>query len=682
MNRCHFCFFTLSLLAAPVAWADVSLPPIFSEHMVLQRSAETPVWGDAAPGEVVEITLFKAGEACVQARATAGADGRWMAKLDLSVAALGGPYQFTAKAANEVALSDVLLGDVWLASGQSNMARLMRVSGSREEIAESANPQIRFFTIANIASPTPLPKVEGKWTVAGPEATPEFSAVAYYFARQINAEAGVPVGVIHASWGSTPVEAWTSEEALKSDAEVGRTAMVEIEAARNFPKVKAAWLSELKPWLAANQREDTQTPEAELAAYTTLPTDEGWAAVKLPGKLPGERILWVRRDVTLSQKEAGKPLMLRISEISGIDTVYFDGKRVGGRTLETYDGDGEKRFNVLREYTVPATEVTPGKHTVAVRIYAPLGASAIRGGYFFAGGQSLAGEWLMKTEKEFALLSDAAKASRPGPLKSPLRPWIVSAALYNGMIHGLIPYALRGVIWYQGESNANDGVRYRTTFPMLIQDWRKRWGKPELPFYWVQLANHRSKMDDPNAASGLALLREAQSLTLKLPHTGQAVIIDAGEAGDIHPMSKREPGTRLAAIALALDYGKVGEYSGPVFDSMTVEGSTIRIRFRHVGGGLVAQPVPAEYLYMSRRGITRPLKRNSPESELEGFAIRGAAGSKWHWASAHIEDDSVIVSSPQVSKPEAVRYGWASNPTCNLYNKEGFPASPFRTDAD
>lgn len=659
------------------------MPPIFSEHMVLQRSAETPVWGTATPGQRVDIALARAGEAPIHATTTTDRHGHWSVTLDLSQNALGGPYRFTVKAKTEMVLSDVLLGDVWLASGQSNMARLMRFSGSPEEIAESANPEIRFFTVANTTAMAPQARVEGRWTIAGPEATPGFSAVAYYFARRIQAETGVPVGVIHASWGSTPVEAWTSEAMLMSDTQIGQAATAEIEEARNFPAVKAAWLNQLRPWLAEHQREDRPTSEAALPAFTTLPAEVGWEPVTLPGPLPGERILWVRREITLSERETRRPLLLQFGEIVGIDTVYFDGKPVGGRTLATYDGEGDRRLNVLRQYTVPAADLTPGTHTLAVRIYAPLGEAVMRGGYFSAGGHRLAGQWRMKAEHVFAPLSDAAQASRPGPLKSPLRPWIVPASLYNGMIHGLAPYALRGVIWYQGESNAEHAARYRTAFPMLIADWRRRWDRPDLPFYWVQLANYRGKTSDPNATSSWALLREAQTLALQWPQTGQAVIIDAGEAGDIHPLSKREPGERLAAIALARDYGKAGEYTGPMFDAMAIEGSAIRITFRHVGGGLVARPVPATYLHASRPTlVTRPLVRNSPASELEGFAIRGAAGSPWVWAEARIAGDAVVVSAPQVPEPEAVRYGWASNPTGNLYNADGFPASPFRTDTD
>ncbi|EIP98440.1 protein of unknown function (DUF303) [Opitutaceae bacterium TAV1] len=697
---------TLALLlitsaAAPrFAHADVTLPSVFSDHMVLQRSAATPVWGRAAPGEKITITLAPSAAASssvaplATASTTAGADGRWRIDLDLSGVARvpAGPHRLVVKAANTLDISDVLVGEVWLASGQSNMARTMSASASKDEIAASANNSIRFFTASRKTSPAPLADVAGKWVVAAPGTTPGFSAVAYYFARQLQAELGVPFGVIHSSWGGTPVEAWTSLDALKSDPAISPAATAQVTAFADFPATKAAWLAALKPWLAASQREDRPTPPDALASFTTgSATDgaDGWTKVRLAGKLPGERILWVRRDITVPPADAGKPLTIDIDEIVGIDTVYLDGKKIGGRTLETFDGEGRSRLNSRRQYRVPASDATAGRHTLAIRIHAPLGESGINAGYFTAGSQKLFGDWLLKTEHAFAPLTPAARAASPGPLKAPLRPWNVPASLYNGMIDALVPYGLRGFIWYQGENDAGNPLRYRATFPLLINDWRARWAgsglataATPLSFYWCQLPNFQEKTDDPNASPGWAGIREAQTLTLKLPRTGQAVLIDAGEAGDVHPKSKHEAGARLAALALAHDYGSPVEYSGPVYDAMTIEGPAIRVRFKHLGGGLVARPVPAEYLYQSvPQRVTRPLKRNSPDSQLEGFLIRGAGG-KWEWADARIDGETVIVSSPRVPKPEAVRYAWFPNPTCNLYNAAGFPACPFRTDTD
>ncbi|RRJ95971.1 9-O-acetylesterase [Opitutaceae bacterium TAV4] len=689
-------------LSTTATRADVVLPSVFSEHMVLQRSAATPIWGRAEPGEKITLTLTPQ----LTRTTTADANGRWRIDLDLSDTARlpAGPHQLTLRANNTLTIPDVLIGEVWLASGQSNMARTMSASASKDEIAASTNTQIRFFTAARKASPTPLADVSGKWTIAAPDTTPAFSAVAYYFARQLQAELNTPFGIIHSSWGGTPVEAWTSQTALANNPTLAPQALKNIEAFAAFPAEKTAWLATLKPWLAANQREDLPPPPpATLTAYTTAPATagtDGWTTVRLPGKLPGERILWIRRDITVPQSAAGKPLTIDIDEIVGIDTVYLDGKKIGGRTLDTYDGDGRGRLNARRQYRVPSADVTAGTHTLAIRIYAPLGESAINAGYFTAGSQSLSGNWLLKTEHAFPALTAAARATNPGSLKAPLRPWNVPASLYNGMIDPLVPYALRGFIWYQGENDAGNPTRYAESFPQLINDWRARWNDSglastatPLSFYWCQLPNYQNKPENPNASPGWAGIRESQTRTLSLPRTGQAVLIDVGEGGDVHPKSKREAGARLAALALANDYGKTDTIAtGPAYDRMSIEGSAIRIHFKNTNTAataLVAKPVPSEHLWQSvPNRVTKPIMRPIPDSQLEGFIIRGATGSgsgaKWHWASATIDPatNTVLVSSPEVPKPQAVRYAWFSNPTCNLYNAAGFPACPFRTDTD
>jgi len=690
VSRMRILPFAFAVVVLPqILRADVSLPAMFSEHMVLQRSASTPVWGQAAPGEKITVAVTDASGAQAEAATSADTAGHWRVNLDLSDPKrlpAGTAYQVVIKGNNTITIPDTLVGEVWLASGQSNMALAMKQTRQEEEIANSANNEIRFFTVGSVASLTPKGEVGGKWVVASPETTPRFSAVAYYFARLVQKETSTPVGIIQASWGGTPVEAWTSIETLRTDETAGKIADAEVTESETFPEVKAAWLAKLKPWLAANQREDEAPSAAEVEAFAKAPASAGtagWSTVKLPGSLPGDCTQWVRRDISVPESAVGKPFVLDFDEIVGLDTVYFDGKQVGGRTWETFDGFGRPRLNSRRLYTVPAADVTAGPHTVAVRIFAPLGESGINGGYFSAGGQSLTGEWLIKTEKAFPALSPEALAAKPEALKAPQRPWNVASSLYNGMIHGLVPYGLRGVIWYQGENNSGNAAGYRATFPLLIKDWRKQWGKDDMSFYWCQLPNFGNISEDPNASPGWAGIREAQALTLKLPRTGQAVTIDAGEAGDIHPIDKHAPGERLAALALAHDYGKAVEFSGPVYDSMKVEGNAIRIQFQHVGKGLVARPVPEEYLFTSTpQKVMKPLKRNSPSSELEGFLIRGGGDKKWVWADARIDGDSVVVSSPKVAKPEAVRYAWFSNPTINLYNTAGFPAAPFRTDTD
>ncbi len=684
---------TATLAFTPRLPAELSLPALFSEHMVLQHSAATPVWGRARPGEVVTIRLGRAGEEGVSASATAGPDGRWQAALDLTDARrtpVGEPLRFTAEAGRVITFSDVLVGEVWLASGQSNMAQPMRVSGTQEEIAASENRLLRTFNVGNRAFTEPHEQVFGAWASASPRTTPSFSAVAYYFGQRLQAELGVPVALIHSSWGGSPIEAWTSFEALQALPGLADKTAADRKTFQEFPATKAAWLARLEPWLAKHGRQDRPTAPADLAAFTREPASasappdaDGWQTVRLPGPLPGERILWIRREVEVPEQAAGKPLGLDIDEIVGLDTVYFNGVRVGGRTWETFDGDGRSRFNARREYRVPAEHVTAGTHVLAIRIYAPLGESGINAGHFNAGGRSLSGDWLWRTEHAFAPLDAAARAEMPPRLRAPLRPFNLPASLYNGMIHGLIPYGLRGVIWYQGEANADNPPLYREAFPALIRDWRARWGHPDLSFYWCQLPAFMSKTADPNPPGGWAPFREAQASALSLPRTGQAVIIDTGESGDVHPLDKRTPGERLAALALAHDYGRDVIHSGPTLRAVHREGDKLRLEFDHLGGGLVARPVPEEHLHLSLPSrVMRPLKRNSPGSQLEGFAVRGTPGERWHWAEARIEGDTVVVWSPAVPEPQAVRHAWASNPTVNLFNAAGFPAAPFRTDSD
>ncbi|WP_043589238.1 sialate O-acetylesterase [Geminisphaera colitermitum] len=685
---------TATALTPCLVSANVTLPSVFSEHMVLQRSKQTPVWGRATPGEKITVTLTDTTGARIESTTTATPNGYWRVNLDLSDTTripTNTTCQLLIKADNTLVIPDVLLGEVWLASGQSNMEWLLKnTTNAAEEIARSDKPGIRFFTVKGNASLTPRADAAGKWSVATPDTTPGFSAVAWYFASQLQAGLGTPVGIINASRGGTPIEAWTSLDALKTDPEIAKITSAEIETAANFPAIKSAWLAAMKPWLAANQREDRPTPPDVLANYATQPVSagtDGWTTTSLPGTLPSERILWIRQEINIPPADAGKTLPIEIGEIVGFDTVYFDGLPIGGRALETHEGDGRTHLNVRRQYRVPGTNATAGKHTLAIRIYAPLAEAGINAvSDFTIGNQKLHGTWLLKTEHPFAPLSPVAQSTCPGPLKAPRRPGTVPGSLHNALIAPLVPYGLRGFIWYQGEHNASEPLRYRALFPLLINDWRTQWGNTDLSFYWCQLPNFQGKTSNPNSPVGWASLREAQAQALRLPRTGQAVLIDLGEAANIHPSDKREVGARLAALALAHDYGKNVAASGPVYDSMRIEGSSIRIQFKNtdgINGGLIARPVPAEYLHASApRRVTKALKRNSPGSQLEGFALRGDNTEKWQWADARIDGDTVVVSSLRVPRPKDVRYAWSSNPTCNLYNAAGFPAAPFRTDTD
>ena len=496
-------------LALGLVWADVKLPAIISDHMVLQQTAKVPLWGRADPDEEVTVTLDKQ-----ITKTKAANDGKWSVTLNLLKSA-SGPHEVVIEGRNRLVIKDVVVGEVWLASGQSNMELpLSETLGAGKEIPVSANPMLREFRVGLKTSEELLDDCTGKWVAASPSTSQAFSAVGYYFGQKLNAELNVPVGLINASWGGTPSEAWTSSRAIDT-----------------VPDLKAARETQMQLSHEARSKEN--------------------------GLLEGEV-----KSVT-----------------------------------------------------------------------------------------------------------NAAASARPQDR---------AGLIFNGMINPLIPYAIRGVIWNQGESNVLRAWQYRVAFPLLINDWRAQWRQGDFPFYFCQLANYRPKFATPGESSW-AEVREAQTSALKLPHTGQAVLIDIGEGLDMHPRNKKDAGERLARIALAMDYGNKIPFSGPVYESAKVQQGKIRIKFTHTDGGLVAKPLPDTYVVRSFAGETAPLVRNSPNSELEGFALYGEDG-KWFWADAKIEGDSVLVWADQVPKPIAVRFCWADNPNCNLYNASGLPASPFRTD--
>lgn len=666
----RFVLFVGSLLLS-VAWiqAEVKLPAIFSDHMVLQRSEEVPVWGKAAPGEEVKVSI--AGKS---ASAKAGEDGKWRVVLDLS-GAEAGPFEMSVEGTNKIGVKDVLVGEVWLASGQSNMQWILKnTEGAEEEIAGSTNPMLRQFLVSKIASPEPLEDVQGAWVSASPETSGDFSAVGYYFGKALQKDLKVPVGIVHSSWGGTPSEAWTSLAALESVPDLKEAAERQRAAVAAYPELKAAFVEKMGAWLKETGREDRGGDAAAFAGEDI--STEGWVPVKLPGEvraegLPDYGVVWVRKEIDIpSIPKTNLELLL---PIDGFDSVYWNGKLLKQTTYETFAGLGDIRRR--GPFSIPPSAVKAGKNVLAIRLFEPAGPAKFSGEPK-AGAESLAGTWLAKAEYELP----APPSDKPAPvaMKIVAEPRNTAAYLFDGMIAPLVPYAIRGAIWYQGESNAGRAYQYRTAFPLMISDWRKQWNQGDFPFYFCQLANYLPKTSEPGE-SAWAELREAQTLTLNLPNTGQAILIDIGESADIHPRNKIDVGERLARIALAKDYGKQIVYAGPVYDSAKFGKGRAVLSFKHTDGGLVAKPLPETYDVRTGTKETAPLVRNSPESQLEGFAICGA-DKVWHWADAKIEGDTVIVSSAKVAEPVAVRYAWANNPTCNLYNGAGLPAVPFRTD--
>ncbi|TSA37122.1 MAG: acetyl esterase [Verrucomicrobiaceae bacterium] len=638
--------------------------------MVLEKTGKVPIWGKADPGEEVTVTL---GGQSVKAKA--GTDGRWMTALNLKDSPTG-PFEMTVEGKNKLALSDVLVGEVWIASGQSNMVWVLReTTGGAAEVAQSANPLLRQFHVKLVASPESLDDTEGQWVAASPETSGDFCATGYYFAKKLQNELKVPVGLVQTSWGGTPVEAWTSVEAIDSVPDLKAARARLWTADKEYPAKKKAFVEGMDSWVKESAREDK--PVADPSAYAGLDvSQDGWIPVAIPGAvtapgLPEAGAVWLRKDVTVSKN--GDILQLTLP-VDGYDSVYWNGTLIKQTTYRNFPGTG-----YVRKYNISPDRINEGRNVLAIRLYEPVAAAKFTGAPL-ANVSSLAGTWLAKAEFAFPAVDAQKSASAPRAPAMPPNPNQVASYLYNGMISPILPYAMRGVIWYQGETNADRAWQYRTAFPLLITDWHKQWNQGDFPFYFCQLANFMGKKSEPSESSW-AELREAQSQALKLPNTGQAVLIDIGEAADIHPKNKKDAGERLARIALAKDYGRKIPFSGPVYQSMKVEGGKIRLAFTHSDGGLVAKPLPATYDVKTIAGKTAPLVRNSPNSELEGFAICGA-DHKWVWGDAKIDGDSVVVWSDKVPAPVAVRYAWADNPTCNLYNKAGLPAAPFRTDND
>lgn len=662
----------LAFLLPLISYAEIKLPSLFSDHMVLQRDRKVPIWGVGERGETIQIEFGG-----MTAKTVVDEKGRWLAHLpnlksgDIQSLRISG-----SKSKNTVTLSDVAVGEVWICSGQSNMQwSLDGVENASEAVAASNNPQIRLFNIPPTPSQSPATDVVATWQVSSPESAARFSAVGYFFAAKLSSQLNVPIGMIQSAVGGTPAEAWTPTDALQDNPiyedqlEARRNAvkMSDEELKAAVDKIEAAWKLKVDPLLM-----DVSSPEA--AWFDPAVTLSGWTDVQVPGAvdtqlgLKIEGSFWVRKTFEISADDAAHPAILHLGRVDDFDFTWVNNKLVGKAGREN-----PKAWETPREYPLPVGTLKAGTNVVIVRVIDQF----MEGGFTSSpsilkvetasGSIPLAGAWQAKLETDIG-----RKPPMPGNNWS-----ILAGMLYNGMIAPLVPYEFRGVIWYQGESNSGRASQYRRLFPLMIETWRKAW-KSDFPFYFVQLANFNVPLTEP-AESNWAEIREAQMMTLSLANTALAVTIDIGEAKDIHPKNKQDVGDRLAAIALARDYGKQVPHSGPLFESMKISEGRAYVKFTETAGGLVARPLPPAYKVNTARQQTAPLVRNSPTSELEGFAICGE-DKKWTWASAKIEGDTVIVWSDQVHVPVNVRYAWADNPFCNLYNGAGFPASPFRTD--
>jgi sialate O-acetylesterase len=634
----------LWLSSLPVAWAVPVLPNLIGDHMVLQRDREIHIWGSADAGEAITVTL--AGKTN---SATTDSMGHWSVLLAPMPA--GGPFTLTIQGKTTIALKDVMIGEVWVASGQSNMTfGLSSAVGGAEEVTKADYREIRFFTVPKKIALQPQPNTgPATWQICSPESAKDFSAVGYYFARKLQKNLGVPIGVIESAWPGTTIEEWIDPAALRQDAQ-------------------------LKPIL-----EDASKSEGEALAGARVPFELEFDDFELMRTTAGGDVLpfsnfddgsthnatggywmydWQSAPDTAFELVApgrgGKGFAARISgaqDESDDSRLTARFKLDGSPTdLSAYSGfrfwmrgKGQVRVHTLQptitdwdDYSTSLFHATDDWQLITIRFR-----DLRQEGW----GVSL--PFTQNALTGFSIESLTAVGYPPRPV----------SGLFEGMIAPLLSYPFRGVIWYQGESNALKAHQYRTLLPTLITSWRKASHQNSFPFLIVQLPNHGAVPGEPSE-SAWAELREAQLVTsLQLPDTGIAVTIDVGDPNDVHPHRKAEVGERLALWALGTTYAKPIVYSGPLYKAMEIQGPRIRIRFSNLGAGLVA------------KGGTH----------LEGFAIAGA-DRRFHWADAYIDGDSVVVSSSQVLAPVAVRYAWGDSPPCNLYNQEGLPASPFRTD--
>lgn len=674
MRALSFLFFAAVLLASGTLSAEVRLGCLFADHMVFEDSGSTRVWGTANPGEPVKVTL-----ANKTAETRAGGDGRWQVTLDLHRLA-GGPYELMVLGSNRIVLHDVLVGEVWLASGQSNMEfELSGSAGAAAEIAHSENPQVRQFRVVKSGALDPLDTCNGRWVAASPSTAGDFSAIGYYFAKKLQQELRRPVGLVSSFYGGSIIEAWLSPDLIVRLPDLEAHAQSMIEEERTYAKRLEKYQRDYRDWQARYSRED---PEQSDGRQIGIEFEGGnWRQIRIGSSFTESALsdggaVWLRKRVEVTPEMVGSYLPLHLGALGEFDQVYWNGVRIGETTADGSDSmnDGP-RSSLYRRYNVPGSLMKVGEATLAIRIFNPVRPPSVDG---MAHDPTLAGEWAEKIEFAEPWVDPEAKATFPHRPLVPTSERNMPTALFNGMIHPVIPYAIRGVIWMQGEGNVGRAYQYRAEFPAMIQDWRSKWGEGDFPFYFCQLANFGAKTEQPRE-SALAELREAQTMALMLPRTGEAITIDIGEADDIHFRDKQTAGMRLARIALSQTYGRKSASSGPEYRSSKRQGTSIRVRFRFADGGLKAAPLPLAYKLKSTDANSLPLVRNRPDSQLEGFQICGV-DRKWVWADARIEGSTVRVSSPQVHEPVAVRYGWADNPTVNLYNGEGLPAVPFRTD--
>ncbi len=654
--------FALGMFVAFNLFAELKLSPPFSDNTVLQRGMQVPVWGQAEPN--IDVTVSFKGQSKT---AKAGADGKWTVKLD-SMDASADPSDMVVSSPDSKAepksltIKGLLVGEVWVCSGQSNMQFTLKdASNAATELPLAENPRLRFCNGKN-------------WVPSSPKTAADFSAIGYFFAKEVGERLGVPVGMINASVGGTPVQAWTSEKALRAIPEL-KEISDRCDANRKLqkedPKAFEKFCAEdskrfeegMKVWRLACAAADVGMREKWFSMDTLL---DKWDRTKLPMVKPEEGLsdlacVWFLRDLEIPAGWTGKQLILNLPGIDDVDITYLNGQELA----RTWYDSCKDFWKVPRHYKIPAEQVKDKKLRIVLMVMNVYGIGGVFGkpeemSLSLADDTSvpplpLAGEWLMRRGSQVDLKAKPQGMTATG----------FGGGLYDALIAPLQPYGIKGAIWYQGENNAEEPELYKVMFPAMIRNWRDAWGQgdpstgsgQDFPFYFVSLAGYMGHQELAVEKFSWAEIREAQNSGLSLPHTGVAMAYDIGDANDIHPRNKADVGHRLALLALANDYGVKTECQGPVFDKMEAQDGSLRIFFTHTEG-------------LAAKG-----------GELKSFAVAGE-DKVFHIAKAVIKDNTVLLTAADglVPKPVAARYAWASIPSGNLYNSAGLPAVPFRTD--
>jgi sialate O-acetylesterase len=610
--------------------------PIFGDNMVLQRGKANTIWGWSDPGDKVRVEIARK-----TGSAIASTDRRWQVKIHPP--RVGGPYTVKISGHQTVELHNVLVGDVWLCGGQSNMqVSLLRARDGEEEVKAANYPEIRFFSVAPHPAYHPTDVVEGTWKAVSPETADRISAVAYYFARKVQQDIHVPIGLVVDALGGTPAEAWTSAEALRPlkdfDIPLAELERLAAAGAPEYGNYIMHWYEQYDVGLKGNWA----APDVDDSTWKSVDIPGGFSELGVPDT---PAVAWFRKEIVLPDSLPAGRALLFLGSIERMDTAYINGTQVGASAW----------VENPRVYFTPDGVLKPGKNVVAIRVLK----TKLQGGFLGKfeelrlelGDKTsipLAGKWRGRLSVD---------ARPPHPLPIGYENWpVMPSVLYEGMLAPIAPLSITGALWYQGEQNSERGYPYRRILPVMIADWRKLFGQGDFPFYIVSLPAFRQRSATP-IDDTWAETRESQALTAAAVHNScLAVTIDTGDADNIHPKDKRPVGERLALCALARHYGKKVVSSGPTLASVKRLPGSIRLRFKHTDGGLVAKG-----------------------EKLEEFAIAGA-DRKWYWADAHIEGDTVVVSSPAAPNPREVRYAWQSNPAATLFNGAGLPAAPFRTD--